>query len=109
MGFTMMKIVDNTTRQNQNVCLGPKNLKPVQSGSGYPKGIGTLDGQEDKVMLSELAAKMRGAMQAIHDMPEVREDRVTALKSSIQNGTYRVDPETVAAKVLDEAIFSATA
>lgn len=102
-----MKIVDNTTRQAPNVRMGPKDLKPVQSGSENSQGIGVLDDQADKVMLSELAAKMRGAMQTIHDMPDIREDRVAALKSSIWNGTYRIDPETVAARIFDEAFFAA--
>ncbi|WP_035256918.1 flagellar biosynthesis anti-sigma factor FlgM [Desulfatirhabdium butyrativorans] len=102
----MMKIVDNTTRQAQNMRMGPRDLKPVQPGSRDPQGIGALDDQGDKVMLSELAARMRGAMQTIHDMPEVREDRIAVLKSSIQNGTYRIDPETVAARIFDEAFFA---
>lgn len=102
----MMKIVDNTTRQAQNVRMGSKDLKPVQSASRDSKGIDVLDDQGDKVMLSELAARMRGAIQAIHDMPEIREDRVTALKSSIQNGTYHIDPETVAARILEDAFFA---
>lgn len=101
-----MKIVDNTTRQAQNVRMASGDLKPVRSASRDSKGIDVLDDQGDKVMLSEMAARMRGAIQAIHDMPEIREDRVAALKSSIQEGTYHIDPETVAARIFDEALFA---
>ena len=36
--------------------------------------------------------------------PEIREERVAALKKQIQDGTYKVDAETLANKLVDEHV-----
>src|SRR5215217_7558105 len=56
-------------------------------------------GSRDGVELSSSGVLLRKATSAISDLPEVREDRVAALKSSIANGSYSVDYNQLATKL----------
>ncbi len=57
---------------------------------------------QDKVQLSERAKKVEQLTKAVEAVPDVRLDRVQALKKAIQEGTYRVDPEKIAQKMIEE-------
>jgi negative regulator of flagellin synthesis FlgM len=48
----------------------------------------------DTLSLSSLEAKVQAA-------PEVRHDRVDALRQAIQNGEYEVDPQKIAHAILE--------
>ncbi len=54
----------------------------------------------DAVELSESSRDMRGARAAAAAAPDVRADRVAALKAQVQNGTYTVDNQALAGKLL---------
>ena len=49
----------------------------------------------DTLSLSSLQAKALAA-------PEIRQDKVEALRQAIQNGDYRVEPDKVARAILDQ-------
>lgn len=100
----MMKIVDNTIRQDLGIRPGPKDVQQAKSSPKLQEGKGSPEDQSDKVMLSEIAVKMRHAMETIHELPDIREDRVSSIQNRLQNGTYPVDSERLAAKILDEAL-----
>lgn len=51
---------------------------------------------EDTVSISALTAK---ALQ----MPEVRQDKVDSLRQSVSNGQYELDPNMIAAAMVNEA------
>jgi negative regulator of flagellin synthesis FlgM len=55
----------------------------------------------DTVRLSDAAARLQRLQASVADMPVVDQQRVSALKREIENGSYRVDPDRVAAKLLD--------
>ncbi|MHB0938735.1 MAG: flagellar biosynthesis anti-sigma factor FlgM [Armatimonadota bacterium] len=57
---------------------------------------------KDKVEISAEAAAIDAARGIIADMPEIRADKVEELRQKIQDGTYKVDPEDIAAKMLAE-------
>jgi len=50
----------------------------------------------DSVSLSESARALMGAQQTVDQAPDVREDRVAALKAAIADGTYSVDSRQLA-------------
>jgi negative regulator of flagellin synthesis FlgM len=52
--------------------------------------------QSDSVELSDAARALTSANQAAANAPDVRADRVAALKASIASGTYSVDSATLA-------------
>ena len=65
----------------------------VASGPGAPR-------QPDAVSLSDTARSIVAARKAVADAPDVREDRVSALKAAIADGTYSVDSRNLASKLL---------
>lgn len=54
----------------------------------------------DKVSFSTVGKDMQIAKTALNSVPDVREDKVNALKESIANGTYQVSAESFADKLL---------
>lgn len=62
----------------------------------------------DQVSFSTVGKDMQIAKTALSSVPDIREDKVNALKESIANGTYQVSAESFADKLLaafDEKSF----
>jgi len=60
----------------------------------------------DKIELSTDAEAIETARKVIAEMPDVRADKVEALRKQIQDGTYQVSPESIADKMLTEMRLS---
>lgn len=54
----------------------------------------------DQVSFSTIGRDMQIAKAALANVPDVRQDKVDALKSAIQNGTYQVSNESFAEKLV---------
>lgn len=62
----------------------------------------------DQVSFSTVGKDMQIAKNALSSVPDVRQDRVEALRASIANGTYQVSAESFAEKLMaafDEKSF----
>lgn len=59
----------------------------------------------DRVKLSQQVRELHAARAAISQMPDIREEKVTAIRAQIEAGTYKVDSEKIAAKMIAEALF----
>ena len=57
----------------------------------------------DSVEISDEARELAKARQAVDDAPEIRAEKVAAIKKSIQDGTYSVSPELLARKLLESS------
>ncbi|MCG3210095.1 MAG: hypothetical protein FOGNACKC_03724 [Anaerolineae bacterium] len=82
--------------------------------SGYTNSVNNIDGKlgavqngkvqqvsnSTEVSLSGDALALQRIMQAAKDAPDVRTDLVQKIKGQIQAGTYQVNTENVAAKLL---------
>jgi len=56
---------------------------------------------KDQLALSEGAKDFQVAMKAFRKLPEIREDKINAIKGQIQQGTYQVSGKEVADKILE--------
>ena len=56
----------------------------------------------DKVEISSFGRELQVAKQAVKDAPDVREDLVAKFKKEIENGTYDVDGEDFADKLMEK-------
>lgn len=56
----------------------------------------------DHVEISQIGKEFQVAKKAIAASPDVREERVNALKQQIDSGTYEVSDEALADKLLDQ-------
>ncbi|NWN90679.1 flagellar biosynthesis anti-sigma factor FlgM [Marinobacter adhaerens] len=63
--------------------------------------------QGDKVNLSSQARNLKQLEEKLGSYPEVDDNRVAEIRSALENGTYKVDAEKLAQKMLDmdESIF----
>jgi flagellar biosynthesis anti-sigma factor FlgM len=96
-----MKIEGNRPPENQEISLRSQKL-------GKPEGTpAPTDGQlqtktSDQVQLSGRAGEIGQLMSIIQQMPDIRTEKVEAVKKSIQEGTYKVDAFGIAGKILEE-------
>lgn len=60
----------------------------------------------DTVVLSDTAKKIQEAQTQLEAIPDVREDKVAQLKEQIENGTYEIDEEKIADKMLKDSLFN---
>ncbi|MFQ5859079.1 MAG: flagellar biosynthesis anti-sigma factor FlgM [Anaerolineae bacterium] len=51
--------------------------------------------QRDETILSPDARLMQRVHRAIGEVPDVREDKIAALRQQIQDGTYQIDVEAL--------------
>ena len=56
--------------------------------------------QNDKMQISERAKDIIQSKKELENRPEVRTEKVAALKEKLLNGSYKVDSEKIAAKIL---------
>ena len=57
---------------------------------------------KDQLLLSATAQDATIAKKALSNTPDVREDLVNSIKEQIDNGTYEVDIEDFAGKILEK-------
>ena len=60
----------------------------------------------DTVVISDAAKRVQEARRQLDDIPDVREDKVSQLRSQIQNGTYEIDADKIAGKMIKEGLFN---
>ena len=57
-------------------------------------------GASDGVSFSDEARQLAAARQAVASAPDLREEKVSAIKQSIADGTYSVSPDVLARKMI---------
>ncbi|MFZ0614544.1 MAG: flagellar biosynthesis anti-sigma factor FlgM [Desulfobacterales bacterium] len=58
----------------------------------------------DSVDLSRNARDLLKAQQALHDVLDIRQEKVDALKQRVENGTYDIQPDKIAARMMKESL-----
>lgn len=69
--------------------------KPAISGKKTETGK-----KKDNLKVSDQARDFQLVYKAVVNSSDIREDRITDLKSKIDNGAYKVDTESIADKIL---------
>jgi negative regulator of flagellin synthesis FlgM len=62
--------------------------------------------QGDSVSLSLKARRLQAARETLAAMPEIREEKVAAIRAQIEAGTYKIDGEKIADKMIAEALLN---
>ncbi len=79
------------------------NVSPAKSGAKDTVDVkqkSSVPISTDTVNLTDTAQDIKTAMAAGVASPVINEDRVAAIKSALQSGSYKVDAERVAEKML---------
>ncbi len=82
----------------------PEENSQVRVGRGEPnrnqEQTGSSAGR-DTISLTDTASRMRSLENTVAAMPVVDSQRVAEIKQAIQEGTYEINPERIAEKMLD--------
>lgn len=60
------------------------------------------DDRNDKISVSGKAKEINELKRLINELPEIRTDRIEALKKAIESGNYNIDSQKIAEKLLEE-------
>jgi negative regulator of flagellin synthesis FlgM len=60
------------------------------------------DDSKDKISLSGEAKEINELKRLMNDLPDMRSDRIDALKKAIEAGNYNIDANKIAEKILEE-------
>lgn len=73
----------------------------VYAGNSYNKPVqkSQKSAKRDELQLSSGAKFHQIAMAELKNIPDIREDKVAAIKESIESGTYSVDSKAIAEKI----------
>lgn len=66
------------------------------------QNTGEVRGAKDQVQISSFGHDFQVAKQAVAEASDIREDKVSTLKSSVQSGNYNVDSGDFASKLLEK-------
>ena len=60
----------------------------------------------DTVVISDAAKRIQEARMQLDQIPDVREDKVAQLRNQIENGTYEIDADKIAGKMIKEGLIN---
>ena len=60
----------------------------------------------ERVAISDRAKELQAAFQAVKQMDDVDHEKVSRIKAQIKAGTYKVDAEKTAEKLIEESLLS---
>jgi negative regulator of flagellin synthesis FlgM len=99
----VMKISDHNPSINleayvKNVKNSKKSSKPAQEN---PVGV-----KDDKVILSSLAKEIGDIKKLVDSIPDINEKKIEEIKEKIKNGSYKIDSDKVAFKLIRESLLN---
>jgi negative regulator of flagellin synthesis FlgM len=60
----------------------------------------------DTVVISETAKRVQDAKAQLDSIPDVRADKVAEIKSRVENGSYEIQPDKIADKMIRESLLN---
>jgi negative regulator of flagellin synthesis FlgM len=96
-----MKIQGNKPPEGQEISL---NTQKIAKTEGMEKAAAPEKARplSDRVDISGKGKEIAELMAAVNQLPDVRNDKVEAIKKAIESGTYKIDPLKIAQKFLEE-------
>jgi negative regulator of flagellin synthesis FlgM len=73
---------------------------PAGEKADQPQGLKT-----DTVVISDAAKRIQEAQKQIQAIPDVRAEKVAEIKSQIENGTYQINADQIAGKMIKESLM----
>lgn len=77
----------------------------IYTGNGYKKPLQKSgeSKKRDELEISNLAKLHQIAISELKNIPDIREDKVAAIKERVDSGTYEVDVKSIVSKMLQDA------
>ncbi|MEX2475215.1 flagellar biosynthesis anti-sigma factor FlgM [Marinobacter sp.] len=92
---------------NTQKTTGDKSAATQPSQSAAPEQAKAQSPRGDNVNLSNQAKNLKQLEQKLGDYPEMDDDRIEQIRTALADGSYKIDAEKLAQKMLDmdESIF----
>ena len=74
--------------------------EPAGEKAAQPQGLKT-----DTVVISDAAKRIQEAQKQIQTIPDVRADKVAEIRNQIENGTYQINADQIAGKMIKESLM----
>jgi flagellar biosynthesis anti-sigma factor FlgM len=100
-----MKISDIQQKTNSTQQANETNPTRPPEKHGNSKKLKDQSSSSDRVELSVQSKELQKIHDLLQKTPDVRSERVSNLKESIQEGRYQVDSEGLARKMIKEGIL----
>ncbi len=98
-----MKIQGNKPPEGQEIS---HNAQKIARTDGKEKAAAPVSENprpsDDRVDISGKGKEIADLMATIQQMPDVRNDKVKAVKEAIESGNYHIDTKNIAQKLLEE-------
>lgn len=85
----------------------PDAVQKTQPTAAEQAKTQSTNARGENVSLSSQAKNLKQLEQKLGSYPEMDDDRIEQIKSALENGSYKIDAEKLAQKMLemDESIF----
>ena len=98
-------VIDSKTIQ-ANVSQYVKQVDSPQKAAPAGQHEAPPQPRGDTVALSDEAKALQRTEKALADVPDVREEKVAAIRKQLAQGTYKVDGQKIAFNMLKESILN---
>jgi negative regulator of flagellin synthesis FlgM len=96
-----MKINNNKPPENQDLVIKSKDINRIDTKNRVTE---KKNGLVDRVDISGAGRDIAALMNEINRLPDIREDKVKAIKEAIEANNYNIDVKKIAEKILRELI-----
>ena len=99
-----MKVVDKSLLLNLQAYKDTVKTQNKNAQSSDSQKVSLTSSKDDSVKLSPQARQMQTNGIILRSIPDVREEKVSAIKAQIDSGAYEIDTEKMADKILVDII-----
>ena len=101
-----MEIFDKNTIRPIDAYMRQIRGKPADSNSNTDTAAESRGQVEDDGALSPTTKGIQNAQELMKRIPDVRQDKIDRLRKQLEDGTYRVDADKIADKMVKESLIN---
>jgi negative regulator of flagellin synthesis FlgM len=101
-----MNNIGNITQkyEHQTLLTETTDKRRVDTPEPRQTETGSDTAKNDKVSLSQASKEMQLVKNAVAEVPEIRQEKVSLIKQDIADGRYELNPEKIADKLIGTLI-----
>lgn len=99
--FQVASRIDAMKDRTPDVVTGANTEKKGRVENGSKKAMR----YEDTVVLSSRIKEIQRAKMLLESLPDIRTEKIETIRRQIENGTYRIQSDTVAARMVETALL----
>lgn len=100
----MTNISNITGKYEQAFLNEAADKQGINAPANTTETVETERTQDDRVSLSDASRELQTAKDSVAAAPDIREEKVAAVKQAVENGTYEIDPGKIADKMIGSII-----